>query len=49
MLQLQNAKERDADDWIQLFLDTDPRFKVLVIKQPQFSKLGIIEAIWDST
>ncbi|KAL9123433.1 MAG: hypothetical protein Q9187_000003 [Circinaria calcarea] len=47
MLELQNAKEREEGDWAQLFRDADPRFRFVGVKQPPFSKLGIIEAAWE--
>lgn len=46
MMALQNAKEREAEDWAGLFRNADPRFNFLGITQPPFSKLGIIEARW---
>lgn len=47
MLELLNAKEREKGDWAKLFQDADPNFKFLGVKQPRFSKLGIIEAAWE--
>lgn len=41
MMALQNAKEREAEDWAWLFRNADPRFHFLGITQ-----LGIIEARW---
>lgn len=46
MLELHNAKERDRNDWAQLFQEVDPRFKFVGVKQPAFSRMGIIEAVW---
>lgn len=47
MLGFHNSKERDRDDWAQLFQDADPRFRFVGLKQPAFSELGIIEAAWE--
>ena len=47
MLQIQNSRERETQDWEDLFKDADPRFKFLGIQQPQGSKLAIIQAIWE--
>jgi hypothetical protein len=46
MMEFHNSKERDADDWVALFSDADPRFKVLSIRRPARSNLGIIEIVW---
>ena len=43
---IQNAKERDADDWAELFAAVDPRFKLGEIVKPSGSALSIIEAQW---
>ena len=47
MLELHNAKERDADDWNQLFHLADERLKIVSIVQPERSKLGLVEAVWN--
>ncbi len=47
MKQLLNAKERSADDWIRLFHDADPRFKLVQFRKPQWSELSIIEFCWE--
>lgn len=47
MLSLLNAKERDDDDWIDLFKQVDERFKYIGHFQPQGSRMSIMEAIWD--
>ena len=49
MLEMQNAKEREAGDWEKLFNEADPGFKFLGIKQPPTARLGIIEAEWLGT
>lgn len=46
MLELHNAKERSKNYWAQLFQEADPRFRFVGIKQPAFSRMGIIEAVW---
>ncbi|EHL01829.1 putative Sterigmatocystin 8-O-methyltransferase [Glarea lozoyensis 74030] len=47
MLQIQNSRERELQDWETLFVKADPRFKFLGVTQPKGSKLAIIEAIWE--
>ena len=47
MKQLLNAKERSADDWIQLFHDADSRFQLVQISKPPQSSLSIIEFRWE--
>ena len=48
MKQNQNSKERDADEWVELFTMADSRFKVVQITSPPQSALSIIEAVWES-
>ncbi|KAJ4288909.1 hypothetical protein N0V90_011250 [Kalmusia sp. IMI 367209] len=47
MKALQNAKERDAQDWKDLFHNADPRFKLEDIKTPPGATLAIISATWE--
>lgn len=47
MLQIQNSRERERQDWEALFREADPRFKFLGVEQPQGSKLAFIEASWE--
>ncbi|CAG8952635.1 hypothetical protein HYFRA_00009742 [Hymenoscyphus fraxineus] len=47
MLELQNARERELEDWAKLFEDADPRFKFLGGKQPKGASLWILEAVWE--
>jgi hypothetical protein len=49
MKQLFNAKERSADDWIKLFREADPRFRLVEIKKPHLSDLSIIEFCWQGS
>jgi len=44
---IQNAKERDADDWEQLFTAADSGFKFQGIMKPSESILSMIYASWD--
>jgi hypothetical protein len=46
MKEVQNAKERDADDWAGLFEMTDRRFVMREIREPKGSDLAIIVAEW---
>jgi len=47
MLQVQNSREREHQDWGHLFKEADPRFKFLGVQQPPGSKLAFIEAGWE--
>jgi len=47
MLALSNARERDVDDWMNLFKQADSRFVFLGIKTLEDSSIAIIEAVWD--
>lgn len=49
MLQIQNSRERERQDWETLFKEADPRFKFLGVQQPRGSKLAIIQASWEPT
>ena len=46
MLEFHNAKERDIDDWTNLFGTADPMFRFLGFKQPPGSRLAIMEVDW---
>lgn len=41
-----NARERDLESWLALFMTADPRFRFLGIKVPQGARMAIIEAEW---
>ena len=47
MLELQNSRERELEDWAALFVQADARFRFLGGQQPAGSKLWIMEAIWE--
>ena len=42
-----NGRERDADEWAQLFAKSDSRFKFRGITAVPASRFSAIEAIWD--
>ena len=46
MLSLFNSRERDGDDWAQLFREADRRFSISRAYVPQGSVMGIIEVVW---
>ncbi|TEY87529.1 hypothetical protein BOTCAL_0001g00550 [Botryotinia calthae] len=46
MLSMHNSREREAEEWQDLFLEADPRFGVLKIWVPTGASLAIIEAVW---
>ncbi|KAF5870961.1 putative o- protein [Botrytis fragariae] len=46
MLSMHNSREREAEEWQDLFLEADPRFGVLKIWTPIGASLAIIEAVW---
>ena len=47
MKELNNGKERDAEEWAALFQVADPGFKFRRIKYPEGAKLAVIEAVWE--
>ncbi|KAK8056578.1 O-methyltransferase- family 2 [Apiospora rasikravindrae] len=47
MLTVTNSRERELDDWKDLFRDADPRYKFLGAWKPTRSQLWFIEAEWD--
>jgi hypothetical protein len=47
MMEFHNSKERDNEESVALFSDADPRFKVLSVRRPARSNLGIIEIAWE--
>ena len=47
MLELHNGRERDLEDWKQLFDEADRRFELLSVHQSPRSRLAIIEFVWD--
>ena len=47
MLSICNARERDEDDWRQVFAEADSRFKVLRVFTPKGAALGIVDVVWD--
>lgn len=46
MKQAFNAKERDAEEWTNLFAAADPHFKITRIGTSPGSLLAVIEATW---
>ncbi|KAL8868324.1 MAG: hypothetical protein Q9174_005065 [Haloplaca sp. 1 TL-2023] len=46
MLELCNGKERDKDEWVDLFKLADQRFEVVRVLRPKGSRLSLIEAEW---
>jgi hypothetical protein len=51
MMTQHNGREREAEDWVELFKQADPRFKVTSmhpLKAPvDFGPpIGVIEAVW---
>ena len=46
MLEIQNSRERELDDWVDLLRRADSRFKFLRATQPQGSKLHLLEVEW---
>jgi hypothetical protein len=48
MLEIGNAKERDLEEWKALFAQADPRFTFKGLKQPEGSRLAILETVWDA-
>lgn len=48
MLSLCNARERERDDWVDIFKQVDERFKVVNAYVPKGAALGIVEAVWEA-
>lgn len=48
MLEIGNAKERDLGEWQALFGQADEKFVFKGMKQPEGSRLAIVEAVWES-
>ena len=48
LLGMQNAKERDIDDWTKLLKDADPRFKLEAVNMPPNSLLAMIVVAWEA-
>lgn len=46
MKEIQNSRERELDDWVQLFKTADPRFQFEGAMQPDGSDLWILTAEW---
>ncbi|TVY28476.1 O-methyltransferase [Lachnellula hyalina] len=46
MMEVQNSRERDLDDWAKLFREADERFVFKGGKQPEGSSLWILEVEW---
>lgn len=46
MLELQNARERELQDWKDLFALADERFKFVGVVMPPGSNLAIITGEW---
>jgi hypothetical protein len=49
MMTLQNAQERDKDEWISLFKRADERFSFAGVTQPEGSDLAVIVFTWNET
>jgi hypothetical protein len=42
-----NAREREVDDWAELFKEADSRYKNLKAWKPEKSRMWFIEAEWN--
>lgn len=47
MMTLFNAREREIDDWVQLFREADARFRFVDAKRPEVGTMGVILAEWE--
>ena len=47
MLTLQNARERELDDWEELFHQADPRYKWIGAKVKEGDSSAVIEVTWE--
>lgn len=48
MLEIQNSRERELDEWAVLFREADSRFEFLGGTQPTGSRLWILKARWNA-
>jgi hypothetical protein len=46
MISLFNSYERDTDDWHDLFIQADPRFRLVSIHEVKDSYRCLIEVVW---
>ena len=44
-----NAKERELEDWTELFRTADAGYKLRSVLKPKNSRLSILELIWASS
>ncbi|KAI2615091.1 S-adenosyl-L-methionine-dependent methyltransferase [Hypoxylon sp. NC1633] len=49
MTSIQNARERELDDWIQLFRNADERFELQEPIRPRGSNHSLLVAVWKGT
>ena len=47
MLEVLNARERDEEDYQQLFAEVDSRFKYRECRRLEGYRMGVVEAIWE--
>jgi hypothetical protein len=47
MMTLFNARERELEDWKDLFRQADKRFKFISARLPEVGTMSVITAIWD--
>jgi hypothetical protein len=47
MMEVGNAKERDVEEWKELFEKADERFAWKGAKVPVGSRLGVLEWVWE--
>lgn len=49
MLTLQNAREREKDDWASLFEQADKKFRFISATAMEKSATAVIVAVWEGT
>jgi hypothetical protein len=42
-----NSRERTTNEWKALFLEADPRFEFIGVKEPEGSALAVIDVRWN--
>lgn len=47
MMTLFNAREREIEDWIDLFTQADKRFKFVGAKKPEVGTMNVMTIEWD--
>lgn len=47
MMTLFNSRERELDDWINLFKEADPRFQFIGVEKMEVGTMSVLTFIWE--